>query len=105
MSVSLPCNMFYYDNLDKGKHPANISNITLRLMDGATSIRRPLFLSQTPMAEIKHAVQLKLGVSPERMEGFLERVRGELFTSLSDHDGMRRRARASCAAPMEILSS
>jgi heme-degrading monooxygenase HmoA len=42
------------------------------------------------MADIKHAVQLKLEVNPERMDGFLERIRNGVFPGLNNRNGMRR---------------
>jgi quinol monooxygenase YgiN len=42
------------------------------------------------MANIKHAVQLKLGVSTEHLDSFLQRIRGEIFSELNDKEGLRR---------------
>jgi quinol monooxygenase YgiN len=42
------------------------------------------------MAEIKHAVQLKLRVKPELIDDFLGKVRRELFPTLNDQLGIRR---------------
>jgi quinol monooxygenase YgiN len=42
------------------------------------------------MANIKHAVQLKLGVSTEHLDSFLQRIRGEVFSELNDREGLRR---------------
>jgi quinol monooxygenase YgiN len=48
------------------------------------------FSSMLSMVDIKHAVQLKLGISPEQADSFLETVRGKVFPSLNDRDGVRR---------------
>lgn len=42
------------------------------------------------MAEIKHAVQLKLRVNPNQMDNFLKSVREEFFRGLREQRGIRR---------------
>ena len=42
------------------------------------------------MAEIKHAVQLKLRVNPNQIDNFLRRVHEDFFRGLSEQRGIRR---------------